>query len=228
MVDYPSTLPPADLQAAGRNHGQEWDEVRAALVELGLLPKGGAADVAARLLGHSQLAAGPAAPYATGRYYDGSANAGAAVGALGLSTGQIRFCAFYCAATTTFDRIGVLVTTAGAGNAHLGIWQADATTKLPGTVVEDQVVSVAATGGVEATISRSLTGDTLYWLGIIANVSCSVQRIDRGAHPGKGYAALANTDAETLYATFTYGTLTSNPTAAYFGFDPPSIRLRAA
>lgn len=228
MANFPTTLPGSDAAVAGYNHGQVYDEVYAGLSTLGVSPQGGATTVADRLLGHSQLAAGPASPYVTGRYYDGSYSADSGVGGTSPATGQIRFMPFYCAATTTFNRIGILVTASGAGNAHLGIWQADATTKLPGTVVEDQTVSVASTGGVEATISRTLTGDTLYWLGIIPNVSMSAQRADRGSTAHKGFASLASTDPETVYATFTYGTLTSNPTAAYFGFDPISIRLRAA
>lgn len=230
MASYPTSLPNADAAAGGLNHGQVYDELYAGLSTLGTNPQGGATDVKTRLLNVAQNDAGPMGPYTTGRYYDGSLNGNTAgLGGVSLSTNQIRFSQFYCSATTTFDRIGVLVTVlAAASSAHLGIWTADTTTKLPATIIEDQVVSVAATGGVEATISRTLTGDTLYWLGIVSNGTPSVQRIDKAGMFHKGHGTLASTDVDAIYATFTYGTLTNNPTAAYFPFTPPSIRLRAA
>ena len=168
--------------------------------------------------------------YLSGRYYDGKDD-GADMSPVTtlLGTNQIRFARFFCHTTTTFDRIGIAVTTAAAGNARLGIWAGDAAGGLPGTLVLDAgQVSVAAIGGVELTISQSLTGDTLYWLGAAANVGATI-RASKSGQPFHGYGTLPqDNNTDHLYASFTYGALASDPTLQYSNVTPPSIRLRAA
>ncbi len=82
---------------------------------------------------------------------------------------ELRLLPFYLQGSRTIDRIGCNVTTAGtAGHvARLGIYNADAATGLPTTVLVDAgTVAVDTTGVKEVAVSATTHG--LHWLGLTA------------------------------------------------------------
>jgi hypothetical protein len=82
--------------------------------------------------------------------------------------GAITFSPLIVSATTTINRIGIEVTSAGTAATsvcRLGIWANSG--NAPGTLVLDAgTVATDSTGLKEITISQSLTVGTLYWLGV--------------------------------------------------------------
>jgi hypothetical protein len=84
------------------------------------------------------------------------------------SEGQLVLSPLMAPATTTIDRIGIEVTSAGTASVsicRIGIW-ADSG-GAPGTLLLDAgTVATDSTGLKEITISQALTLGTLYWLGV--------------------------------------------------------------
>mgnify|MGYP000403913187 CR=1 FL=1 len=82
----------------------------------------------------------------------------------------IYFVPFLATAGTTYNRIGIDVTSANGGaTARLGIYKADSSSGGPGTLVVDAgTVSVGTTGIKEITISETLD-DVKYFLCVISD-----------------------------------------------------------
>jgi hypothetical protein len=77
----------------------------------------------------------------------------------------------------TLDRIGFNVAANAVGvNARIGLWESTSLTNIyPETLLEDSGdISCAASGFKTYTISRTLTGGRMYWLGIVSNGSVTV------------------------------------------------------
>lgn len=226
MANYPTSQP----SATPADHAEVLGELRAVAAELGTLPKGGATDVKTRSERVARQVATGGGLYIAGRYYDGSYNgANAASATISISANSMRLAPFYCHTTTTFDRIGIAVTTSGAGNARLGIYNAN-TSGLPGTVLLDAgTVSVGSVAGVELTISQSLTADTLYWLAVVSDVSFTMRARDKSASISVGITSLTqDNNSDQPFSSFTYAALSSTPTISYGNVYPPRIMLRAS
>jgi hypothetical protein len=101
----------------------------------------------------------------------------------------------------TLDRIGLHVTTAGAGEvARLGIYTAGTNGLPAGTALLDAgTVSLAATGLAEATVSQALTAGVLYFLAV--------------THGATGSSALAHGDSSGV---------TQYGPGGFLGRDAPS------
>jgi hypothetical protein len=85
------------------------------------------------------------------------------------SEGAISFSPLMAPASTSIDRIGIEVTSAGTASVsvcRLGIWANSG--GAPGTLLLDAgTVATDSTGLKEITISQALTLGTLYWLGVV-------------------------------------------------------------
>jgi hypothetical protein len=128
----------------------------------------------------------------------------------------IIFSPLMAPATTSIDRIGIEVTSAGTASVsvcRLGIW-ADSG-GAPGTLVLDAgTVATDSTGLKEITISQALTLGTLYWLGVVPQGAAATRPTITGsfyngpvmnvANPGYSQAGYATS------GTFT-GALSSSP-----------------
>ena len=72
----------------------------------------------------------------------------------------------------TFDRMSVYVQSGGTATLRLGLYTANASTGLPGTLVFDAgTISTVSTGLIEATISQTLSG--WYWVAVVADAYTS-------------------------------------------------------
>ena len=85
------------------------------------------------------------------------------------ANGTLYYLSFIAPATTTIDRIGIYVTSAGtaATSVHrLGIWADN--NNVPGTLLVDAgTVATDSIGFKEATISQAVIAGTRYWLGVV-------------------------------------------------------------
>ncbi len=85
------------------------------------------------------------------------------------ASSELRLLAFYAPNPRAIDRVGCEITTAGSAGqvARLAVYNADAVTGLPTTVLVDAgTVAVDTLGVKEVLVSATLHG--LYWLGLTA------------------------------------------------------------
>lgn len=168
-ANYPTSLPPSDLQAAGKVHGEGWDEVYALASDMGLPATGGAAYQRP----HARVGA---------YYYVPGASTGEQV----PLEGTLYATPFPLPRAMTIDRIGLYISTqGGAGEViRLGIYEDSA--GLPGTLVLDAgTVSATTTGLKEVTVSQSLLISKRYWLAYATQgASGTVARPRAAAGPG--------------------------------------------
>lgn len=148
-------------------------------------------------------------PRISGWYYDGSV-ASYATATSSLAANTVIYQPFLTGAALTVDRIMVEVTTAGASNVVLGIFN-DTGACAPGTVLLDAgVVDPSTTGVKEATVSQALAAGTLYWLAAHNGAAGVTLRGGVGTGMlGLGYPSSGVTVSRTYYSqALTYtGTL---------------------
>jgi hypothetical protein len=135
------------------------------------------------------------------------------------ANGTLLFIPFVAPATTTIDRIGIEVTSAGtaAASVHrLGIW-ADSS-NVPGTLLVDAgTVATDSTGFKEATISQSVTVGTQYWLGVVqqgAPATRATIRVSLNTGPVMVSSVSTGFPTYGIQATGITGALASSPTIA--------------
>jgi hypothetical protein len=155
---------------------------------------------------------------------------------LSMSTlNRCYFVPFRLAASTTFDRIGVDVATAGTATAvlRLGIYSPDAAGDLPGTLILDAgTVAGDALGAKQATISQLLAAG-MYWLCVCNQVASgtairAVTSYDPLIEYSSGASMFTGTTAPgAVVATGITGAFASNPTIND-NDNGPIIGLRAA
>lgn len=172
-------------------------------------------------------------PRISGWYYDGSV-ATYATATSTLAANTVTYQPFLVGAPITVDRVMVEVTTAGASNLVLGIFN-DTGACAPGTVLLDAgVVDPSSTGVKEATVSQALAAGTLYWLA--AHNGAAGVTLRGGVGTGMlalGYPSSGVTVARTHYtqalaytgALATAGTLTA---AGGGTGTQPVIKVRVA
>lgn len=177
----------------------------------------GTADTDAANVGQIAALTGVRPGYRTGSVWIGSGPF-QTLGTATLTADRLYAVPIYISETTTFDRIGINVTTgSGAFNARLGIYNNSA--GAPSTLVLDcGTVSVAAVAAVAATISQSLTPGW-YWLVLVTDGTPAVS--SGLLHPGWLEQHAAQADIYTpsnsiIRTTFTYAALpTPFPTITY-------------
>ena len=138
--------------------------------------------------------------------------AGTAKTTLAITANRLYAIPFFCPKTITLDRIAIHVSTAGTGNARLGIYQDDGTTN-PATatlVLDAGEVTIASTGAKELTINQTLTGGYLYWLALVSNGTPTLGAVAVASMMTCffGLSSITTTAWLTFaYKTFTYNTL---------------------
>ena len=156
----------------------------------------------------------------TGRWY--RAPTFGPVGAnLTMTLNRLYLVPFRLASGVTFDRIGCDVATVGSAGAvlRLGIWQADGTGSVPGTLVLDAgtVQADTGTGSRTITISQALSAG-VYWLGVVNQTASGVLlratvEYDPLLPYFSGANAITGTEAAaSVYANSITGALASTPT----------------
>jgi len=241
-TNYPTSLDtitePASTATLGdtavithhQHHVNLGDAVEAIEAELGTDPSGpNFTTVGARLRALGLLRG---FAYVAGNYYDGTID-GANGSTATFSNMNTWVTPFFCVNTTTFDRIGVVVTTAVAGSIRLGIYEADPDTGYPaaGPLLDAGTVDPGTTGGKEIIISQQLTGGRLYWLGLSSTANNVGLRTKYGNSMGLGLPSLAqdNNWPGRLNLGSTGGTLnTAGGAPSIQNGLQPSIRLRAS
>lgn len=181
-----------------------------------------------------QEAHGGLAAYVASLYYDGRHSFGATTTNVALIENTLYFEPFYSAASATFDRIGINVTTAQAtGAARLGIYQRGSN-GLPGALVLDAgTIDCTTTGFKEITISQALADDIFYWLAVVTNVA-SIAVTVRSNNSAGVWGASTSTGlagGSEFFVAHTYGVLPNPAGAITLGAATarvPLIRLRAA
>jgi hypothetical protein len=135
------------------------------------------------------------------------------------ANGTLIFTSFVAPATTTIDRIGIDVSSAGtaAVSVHrLGIWANSS--NVPGTLLVDAgTVATDSTGFKEITISQSVTVGTRYWLGVVqqgAPATRATIRVGLVTGPVMVSAVSAGFPTYGIQATGITGALASTPTIA--------------
>lgn len=133
--------------------------------------------------------------------------------------------------TETWTEIGVYVDTAEAGaSIRLGIWSSSG--NAPGALLVDTGnLSLASTGALTATVSQSLTANTLYWIGYISNTD-GVTALLTGGSPSAmhwlvGRPSFASNASAGYSKTQAFGALPNpfgTPDGAFSDF--PAIWLR--
>jgi hypothetical protein len=134
----------------------------------------------------------------------------------------------------TLDRIAFNVTTAVAGNARVGIYDATSDSNLypNALVVDGGSISTGTTGIKSATISVALTPGKLYWCVSLADAASSVRALSAGSGNNiLGYDnTLVTNPNRSLQAALTFGALpgtfpagagtaTANPPAAFVRYS---------
>jgi hypothetical protein len=172
-------------------------------------------------------------PRISGWYYDGSL-ASYATGTSSLAANTVMYLPFLVGAAITVDRILIEVTTAGASNVVLGIFN-DTGACAPGTVLLDAgVVDPSTTGNKEATVSQALAAGTLYWLA--AHNGAVGVTLRGGVGTGMlalGYPTNSVTVARTYYTqalTYTGALATAGTLTAVGGGTgtQPFVKVRVA
>jgi len=139
-----------------------------------------------------------------------------------LTTGALTANRFYAfpfivPKTMTLDRIAINVTTAGTGNARLGIYTSSVSLGLfpDQKILDAGEISIASTGIKSITISQQLTAG-MYFLVIVSNGTPTIRcHALIGIMPLLGYTSSlgAEVAAVGLYVSFTYAALpTTFPT----------------
>lgn len=171
--------------------------------------------------------------YVTGRYYGWQFIPGSQ-GTRATAANQIYFVPFVCRRTATFDRIGIRISTGVSGTVRLGIYAADATNGLPGTLVVEAGTPPSTTSSSSdalATINQQLTGGVTYWLAALfsANPTVGAVTATAGLTTLGGSTLSASPDASVVRGSFAYAALpTPGGAVTYDGGSPLDIRLRAA
>jgi hypothetical protein len=115
-------------------------------------------------------------PMVSGSYYPPTV--GVASGTLTYASSRLFFTAVVVNETTTFDRIGLEVTTAGAAGTvtTVHLYSSSATSLLPDSLITSfGSVAIDSTGIKEITISQVLEPG-IYWVGNITNAASSAFR----------------------------------------------------
>lgn len=131
---------------------------------------------------------------------------------LALTANRLYAIPFFVPKTITLDRIAIHVSTAGTGNARLGIYRDDGTAD-PSTatlILDAGEVSIAATGKQELTINQTLTGGYLYYLAIVTNGTPTIGAVALASMMTSFFGLTDITTTAWLtfaYRSFTYAAL---------------------
>lgn len=178
-------------------------------------------------VGRSASSSVAARVFKSGRYYT-------ADGAEGKDSSQnlavadkIWYIPFLVPVVTTFDRIGVEVTTAqAASNLRLGIYSDSS--GVPGARVLDAgTVASATTGAKTITISQALSAG-LYWLALKSDTANVVVRSRDTASSLVGRTAIENENIAAEVEVSSSGALPATAASAPADLGNPKIMLRVA
>lgn len=168
--------------------------------------------------------------YITNRYYAGEFSTPQTTNTLAISSNTLYAMLFPVGMRTTFTRIAIDVTATAVGNARLGIYAADGTGGVPGTLVLDAgTVSVDTSTGVkQVTISQTLDPG-FYWTTVVSDVTPTLRAILNTNGPyvaSVGVAAPGTGDTQYSIA-HTYGALpTPFGSGSWAAANIPMVMLR--
>jgi hypothetical protein len=216
-ANYPTSAPPADLEAAAKIHGEGWEEVYA---------------IGSDLVGTLGRGTPGVGAYVTGRYYDGSINA-VQGSTQTFSNNFTHLTPFWSHSAASWDRVAIGVTAAVAGAVRLGVYAADASTGWPsnGPLNDWGTVDPGTTGLKEITISFTTTAHTLYWLALSSSANNVGLRSRGSTTPFNGYSSgtVDNNTEQGNYLSSAGGTLaTTGGVPNQLNAFSPRIMLRAA
>lgn len=128
-----------------------------------------------------------------------------------VSAGTFRWTPLWLPGRYTFDRIGCEVTALDTtAVVRLGVYNNDATTNKPGSLLLDTTVAGTAIATVEATISLTI-GPGLFWIGAVTQsvtVSVSLRLIATAGYAVVPQSSSASAFGSTLSIAYTQGSLT--------------------
>jgi hypothetical protein len=134
------------------------------------------------------------------------------------ANGTTLYISFIAPATTTIDRIGLEVTSAGSGGSvhRLGIWADN--NNVPGTLLVDAgTVATDSTGFKEATVSQSVIAGARYWVAVTqqgAPATRATIRVSLVTGPVMVSSVSTGFPTYGLISTGITGALASSPTIA--------------
>ena len=104
-----------------------------------------------------------------------------------LTAGYTNYTPIYAGTTFGIDRLVCEVTTAGAGLARMGLYDAAGNDSRPlNRLLDAGTVDISTTGTKETgAFAYTLAAGSMYWIAFVANiaVTCAAPREDRGAVP---------------------------------------------
>lgn len=109
----------------------------------------------------------------------------------------------------TLDRLGSMVLQAGGADEllRLGVYNADATTLEPGTLLVDggATAFITGTGPVTVTVAQAISTAGLYWLAVVRQGSTDTGQLVRGnLSDQRVWLPFLSTQAATPYRTYTH------------------------
>lgn len=165
----------------------------------------------------------------SGRWYDmGTTFNVGYPGGVGLAGSNIGFNPILIPTETTFNQIGVTVTSAVAGSTlRLGIYAPRYDGRPGKLVLSTSALSSATTGDITAAINVTLRG--LFWLAYFASTTLSVQAFSAVDHRYLGDTTIITTTKKVLcgYA-LTYGALPATAGTVSTGLLGAKVGLRVA
>lgn len=126
--------------------------------------------------------------------------------------GNIYMAPFVCGSPATFNNLNLQVTTAGTGNARVGIYNAGSNGQ-PGTLLLDGgEFSIASTGLKTIAINQALSRG-IYWLAMLPSSNVSMYRIDSTSRTCNLIPMSTFTDTlkVSISGVQSYGALPSTP-----------------
>jgi len=130
-----------------------------------------------------------------------------------VTQNRLYYTPFYVDKETTFDRIGLNVSSATSGNARLGVYAVDPDTNLPGDLILDAgTVDTSTTGVKEITINLTLQQGFYYLAGVSNGTSLEL------SSPNVGQGAWAPVAARGGAADDNFNRIVSFKNSAYAAF----------
>jgi len=143
------------------------------------------------------------------RYFTASEGA-TAITTLALTANRLYAIPFFCPQTFVMGQIDIYVSTAGTGNARMGIYE-DNGKVYPGKLLLDAgEVSIASTGVKGITVTKKLRGGKLYWLALVSNGTPTVRASAVGSNLSIFFgldSTLGTAWGTFYYVSFTYAAL---------------------
>jgi hypothetical protein len=212
------------------HHNELAEAVNDVVEVLGVDPQGSALTTTERLKTLSYLGA-LAGPKLSGFHYD--QNIGNSVATVSVAANQCVMAPLILAADFTFDEIGVSVSSASSSASVKTFIYASGNNFWPDQLVfESDPVAAPVAGFYGVSHTRTLSADTVYWVGARVSAVVSLRTPGTGGHFAFGFAGGDNiTQFIRLLRNLTFAT----PLPTSWNFvssdlatsNSPSIRMRA-